>query len=355
MYYLIYNTLLFILTFVFLSFLKIPQRKKDCFLFVQMFIQLLFVHIFKDYTTLPDLNAYVTGFHYAKNLSIDTVYQQLNWSYKFEAGWCYLSYFLSKMFDHHIVLFIVTSGIIVGSHAFLSWRYSTMPLLSLFLFFFFDYGNSLFVLRQHTAMSICLLTIPLILERKIFKFFLIISIAFLIHKSALIFLGAYFIYPLKLNKKNFCYYIICSVVLCVFLLIILTKFSEFITGYSGYLAKDDAPETSLVMPLIQCSVLGLFLISSIKIRDLNGVNKLLFQLLLIAISIGVASVGHTSIIGRLNMYYTSLIFLTIPNILTYCDNRWRGLIKLVVFISFLVLFFVSSTKYIQNIKLIEFI
>ena len=81
---------------------------------------------------------------------------------------------------------------------------------------------------------------------------------------------------------------------------------------------------------------------------------LLFQLLLIAISIGIASVGHTSIIGRLNMYFTSLIFLTIPNMLAYYDIRWRGIVKLVVFVLFLGLFFVSTSKYIQNIKLVEF-
>lgn len=351
MFYLIFNLLLFVFTFTFLSSLNLPNKKKEKFLFIQLTVQLLYIHIFKDYTSLPDLTEYVIGYNYTNTLDFDRIYQ-LKWYHKFEIGWCYLNYLLTRIHSHHIVLFIVTSLVIVGSYSRLSWKYSMYPLFSLFIFCFLIYGQSLFVLRQHMAMALCFITIPFILERKPKQFFLIVLLSFLIHKTAIIFSIIYFIYPLKLNKKFILTLFLGGVFLGLFLNFIISIMSVFITGYEGYITDEDAEGTNLTTPLIQCCVLGLFFISSLKINLLCGLNKLLFQMLLIAIILSFSTIGFNSIIGRLNMYYTSMIFLTIPNFLYFYQGPFKWCIKTLIFVMFVVLFF-KSTEHIKNIVLIS--
>ena len=350
MYYLIVNFLIFSLSFFVLSFLNIPHKKKEQFLFLQLSIQLLYVHVLKDYTTLPDLREYVLGYNYARSLTIDSV-DHIQWYHKFELGWCYLNFVLSKFCAHHILLFFITSSIIIGSYSYLSWRYSVNPLFSLFLFFFLLYGQSLFVLRQNVAMALCFLTIPYILERKIKPFLLIILIAFFIHKTALVFLVIYYIYQLDLNKKNLLFLIGCggSVIVCFSL--IISMLSSYISGFEGYITKENAVSTNYVMFLIQFCVFILFLISDLKMKTLSGINKLLFLMLIVGMVMSFASVGLNSILGRFNMYFTSIIFLTIPTFLNFYYGNLKGVLNLIVFILFMLLFF-RSTEYIKEIQLI---
>lgn len=350
MYYLIINFLIFSLSFIVLSFLNIPHKKKELFLFVQLSIQLLYVHILKDYTTLPDLPEYVLGYNYAKSLTIDSV-DHIQWYHKFELGWCYLNFILAKFCEHHILLFFITSSIIIGSYSYLSWRYSVNPLFSLFLFFFILYGQSLFVLRQNVAMALCFLTIPYIIKRQIKPFLLIILIAFFIHKTALVFLLIYFMYQLDINKKKLLLIMGGGGIVIVCFSLIISTLSSYISGFEGYITKENAVSTNYVMFLIQFCVFILFLISDLKMKTLSGINKLLFLMLLVGMIMSFASVGLNSILGRFNMYYTSIIFLTIPNFLNFYHGNFRSALNIVVFILFMLLFF-RSTDYIKDIQLI---
>ena len=74
-----------------------------------------------------------------------------------------------------------------------------------FLFFFATMGTYTFMftgVRQCLAMSICLLSYTFIKKRKFIPFLLLLILAFTFHKSAILFIAAYFIYNRKIGWIN---------------------------------------------------------------------------------------------------------------------------------------------------------
>lgn len=85
----------------------------------------------------------------------------------------------------------------------------------LFLFFFATLGIYTFMftgVRQCLAMCICLFSYDFIKKRRIGPFLLCIALAFTFHKSSILFLAAYFIYPRKLDVGNYLLYAVLTVV-----------------------------------------------------------------------------------------------------------------------------------------------
>ncbi|MBQ8894623.1 MAG: EpsG family protein [Clostridia bacterium] len=79
----------------------------------------------------------------------------------------------------------------------------------LFLYFFATLGLYTFMftaIRQCLAMCTCLFSYKYIRQRKIVPFMGCLILAFLFHKSAILFLAAFFIYPRKMNFLNSVFY-----------------------------------------------------------------------------------------------------------------------------------------------------
>lgn len=74
-----------------------------------------------------------------------------------------------------------------------------------FLFFFATLGIYTFMftgVRQCLAMSICLFSYKFIKERKLIRFLLLLLLAFVFHKSAILFIAAYIIFNRKIGWLN---------------------------------------------------------------------------------------------------------------------------------------------------------
>jgi len=85
----------------------------------------------------------------------------------------------------------------------------------LFLFFFATLGLYTFMftgVRQCLAICVCLFSYGFIKKRKLVPFLLCIALAYTFHKSSILFLAAYFIYPRKLHFRNFMLYAVLAVV-----------------------------------------------------------------------------------------------------------------------------------------------
>lgn len=90
----------------------------------------------------------------------------------------------------------------------------------LFLFLFATTGIYTFMFtgtRQNLAMCLCLLSFRFIKNRKIVPFAILITIAYFFHKSSILFISAYVIYPRKLNFINVLIYVVIMVVCVLFL------------------------------------------------------------------------------------------------------------------------------------------
>ena len=141
------------------------------------FLHLSFLHIFFDSTNFPDLPGYVTYFN---SILDPQPFIQL------EIGWYFLNRILHGISHNSFILIVSVSIIMITCYLITIDRYSAIPWLSVLLLLCTVFYNSLFVLRQHLAIPICLLSIPYILERKPFKFAILTLIAVSFHLSAIV-------------------------------------------------------------------------------------------------------------------------------------------------------------------------
>ena len=120
---------------------------------------------------------------------------------KYEIGWCCYTKFFSSISNDFSFIIFATAFIYLFCFWLLIKRYSKYLLFAVVLFVILRFYNSCFILRQNTAVAICLLSIPYIENRKPIKFALTIRFASLFHQSALIFSIMYFLYNVSINKK----------------------------------------------------------------------------------------------------------------------------------------------------------
>jgi hypothetical protein len=110
-----------------------------------------------------------------------------------EYGWTYLNILISFITaNRYIFIFIIT--IVIYSLLFVSIKrytenYPFAVILFMGLWFFFSFTY----LRQITGATIAWLGIKYVIDRKLWKFLLIVFIASTIHRSAIVFLPLYFI------------------------------------------------------------------------------------------------------------------------------------------------------------------
>lgn len=102
--------------------------------------------------------------------------------------------------DYSVLLFFEAS-IIFSCFFYVIRKYSEAPVFSVLVWFSVSLASVFFV-RQAIAVSICVLALHFIIQRKVYLFLLTVFIAMLFHKSALIFFPAYWIYNLNLSRKQ---------------------------------------------------------------------------------------------------------------------------------------------------------
>lgn len=111
-------------------------------------------------------------------------------SYGFEIGFSILNYAIRNLTDSYTVLLIV-EALITCTFVCLSARYFTCNNRVLILLIVF--ACFVFPIRQVIAVSIIMYSYKYVAQRKLFKFLICLLLAFSIHRSALVFLPAYFI------------------------------------------------------------------------------------------------------------------------------------------------------------------
>lgn len=148
-------------------------------------------------TTWPDTGNYLNHFlFFSKNDSLKT---------SFMTGWepgiivlAKIASFISTDKQFYIVVF----GIIILVPIFyMIWKYSENAILGIAVFYAMGFLTSTSIYRQWIAIAILTYSIKYIENRQLWKFLRTIVIAFLFHRTAIIFVVAYFIYGRKIDGR----------------------------------------------------------------------------------------------------------------------------------------------------------
>jgi hypothetical protein len=225
-------------------------------------------------------------------------------------------------------------------------RYSTDIFLSLIIYFF-----TLFLIydlngvRQGMALAFVFLSIPLILNKKLFLFSLIILIGCLFHISAIIFLPFYWMSRLKISRKSMILIIVISLIVSipiraliennayVQLFLAMDSFSH----YSFYVTDDIAARDVSILSVAvfqRLFIFGLFVINYDKIEASDELKSLLLNGYFVSILLFVFLSFSADLAARSSFYYKSLEILMIPLIVTCQAKLTYRMLLFAIFVLF---------------------
>ena len=325
-----------------------PKAKKKLFLLIA-FIQLFVVHAFLDPDVMEDLPGYLETYDLIKDNSL--LYSLVTGyvGVKMEPGWVLICKTLSFFSSNSFTIIYFSSFVIVGLYCISIYRYSSIAWISIFLFLCTTFGQSLFVLRQHTAMAICLASIPLVVDRKLWKFLLVITIACTIHMTSIIFLPLYFVYSLNISRG---FYIKLIVIAIICWLLSSTVFMWFFDNswYNSYVDADGANLTNFA--ILGCVLLFYLFASNWNISKLTGAEKCFFLMCCLGAIMSLAGAGFSPTNRLIKYYYISILFLVPYGIKKLHSGPVKVFAAAAILIAFFVLFFSGSNiEYLKDYNL----
>lgn len=287
---------------------------------VLSFISLFVIHTFVDPMSVKDLPAYKEAFQECINLPFLKIKDGF-WSSTMEIGFLWYIKVLSYVSDNFFIVLIVSSLILLCCYYRTILRYSPYTYVSVLLLLVTVFDQSIFVLRQHLAMAFLTLSWDSIINKNYRKFAIFIVIAFLFHRTSLVYAPLIFLYNIDNNRK----YVITLLLSCVFFSFFYYGTLQFFTSYmgrdySGYLFNLKYEGANYVDFFLMSGFLISMLIFMKSAVFEKGINRLLLTIIAIATIASFFGVGNSST-GRLFYYYTAIPFILVPNVMKYINNQ----------------------------------
>lgn len=263
-----------------------------------------------------------------------------------EPGFFLLCKFTSLFFSNHQWIFAIVSCIISVSITRLIYRYSSNYMVSFLMLIPMMYlGFFLTALRQVLAFSLVLYGFTYAERKNIFLWAVIILIASLFHRSALLAFPLYFLSNRPLKLHHYGILILVFILVFVFRRYILSLFLRFIyTDYELY-EKDAGTFATLFLYLGIWGVLLLF-------RNRKEIDHLVYyyeKALLIGILIQ-TFVPLEPTIYRLAFYYQIFSILIVPISVQAINDYFLRFCITIAFICIMFVMFIGFTYYSMGIN-----
>ena len=341
------DMLLFIIIIIALSTIAFMSKNENL-AYVIVFVGIVFLKTFVDIHSMPDLPNYYTGYKELASVDWFQVPFKRLWTLKCpEIGFRYVLRIGALLGSFKWSLFIVGC---INAYAYLSLtkKYSPYPIISIILIFL-GITQAFFVIRQHCAIGLTLLSLPFIINRDLKMFLLCIAGAFLCHQTALVFLPVYFVYGIKDKQRLVVTLASGAVFMIVAINIIFLFFVKNMVGYEGYKNSNESNATTLLISL--CYYVSYIWFLKREVLE-EGIIKLLFVILTLNLSVMFAGFQLTAI-NRLMMYYSTCIFLSVPITAYFINDKILRACFLAAVIGILAVLFVtgSNGQYIEKFRL----
>lgn len=224
----------------------------------------------------------------------------------------------------------------------------TFSFLLLFLTGFFN--SSLNLMRQSIAISIFLFSIKYIFDRKFIKYLFWIVVAFLFHKTAIIYLPVYFLYKYKYSKKRLGF-ITLIIILSSFvfgkILVFVTSYFNVYTNYWGQTEMQDrinnrSSGTYWFLNLIIFFFM-IFLYEQAKRNGFQQLKELGFYIYIQLICIAIMVFSYVTYVPNFDRLLTMFSYVQILSLPLFFSVKMNKVLKLlliaVVIISYVIAFY----------------
>lgn len=232
-----------------------------------------------------------------------------------ESGYRLLNNVLNIFFDDPQSIFIVSAVIICGCYFYLIYKESASPVYSILLFVLCkDYFIAMNGMRQYLATAIMILALPYIKEKKIIKSLIFLIIAFLFHKSIIIFVPLYILYIIEIPPLVSGFAIIATYFLSYairgFVFPILARFGFYNNYFTGTYANTTENFSWTYTLIFLC----FFILLAYEYKEVKQCNelKLLYSGIVLALFITSLSAVMPTNFTRLTWHMNSLIVIYTP-------------------------------------------
>lgn len=227
-------------------------------------------------------------------------------------------------------------------------RYSTNLYFSLLfylvtVFVFFELN----AMRQGLALSLLMLSFHFVMQRKLPYYLLCVTIAILIHGSAIIFLPFYWLAHLTLTMRQYVHYTIVGIAIAIPLSWLLfhygeslvapisTHYAEKMHVYAHSYTYGNPIYLWTLGSLRKLTVWGIILFLARNNR--NSLNNVLLNAYLLSLIVFFLFSFSTTTASRMSFYYSCFEIILIPNILF--SERFRSSIVVTIITSAIVLLY----------------
>ena len=282
------------------------------------------------YTGTMDTYAYTLVFEGVKNYPTLGEYLSRMGSFDgfflfSEGGFHVYTWVATQIFPEAQWFLLLTATVIVCCTASFISRNSEDPAISWIVFVCL--GSMTFAMngmRQALAMSICLLSYRYAKEKKFFRFLVVVLIAVLFHKSAIIFLIVYFMRNMRWDAKH--------VTVLSAIVIAFIAFADRITFLYDSLADKTYSDEEVfesggaVTILIYLLAIILFFICSRRKKEPNVFVPL--ALVVVGVALYLGRFTATQLFERISYYFSYFLMLVFPGIFYDIEEKYRPLLKI---------------------------
>ena len=313
--------------------IKSNDKAKRIYLCICGFAMFLLIALRHNSVGSDDSFNYYNNWSYLQSLSFDSMKNYVP-GHEMEAGYLYTVWALSKVFVNPQFVFVFSGlffSIAVCRYIYIN---SKEPTISLVMFFCLGlYTFMVQGLRQSIAMSICLFAIEYCKEKKPIKFFVLIVIAMLFHKSAIAFAPVYFLSCIKLNAITY--------IGTFGVGTMLLAFSGPLIRYANIMYGSEYHRVADSGGFVAVAIYVIILVAAFILQKTYG-NKKHYDLFFLLTFFGATfySMRYIGglIAGRISWYYMFGQLILLPNIVAKMEHKTRTLVKFAIITLCILLF-----------------
>lgn len=253
---------------------------------------------------------------------------------RYERGYIWLNKLISYISGDPQYLLIIIGIITTVGYSRFILKNSKSVAFSVLLFVLMGYfGQTMNTLRMQLALVILLLSFEFIKKNSPIKFMALVALAFLFHKTAIVFILAYPLSRFKYSKKLLISIIAGSIMMLVFLTPVLEWVIlklDYYTDYSSSVYSNGNIRLATVLQIILSIfviTIGLFVRSyyvkpaNVKVSLENKFNNYDVMLLFSILSLGITIISlKFNLLDRCSMYFAVFNICWIPNLIKEITN-----------------------------------
>lgn len=295
---------------------KFSEHKKNKTVIWFFFGIVLFMLSLRGEKVGSDTPVYLYHFEKISRFSIEQIFEQ----YENEYGYYLLNKAISFFTKNNQIFLAIIAIICVAPVAHLYAKNSENAMLTIAIFIISSNFPILFSgLRQSIALAVVAISYKYIKEKKLWKFLLLILLAFFFHKSALVALLLYPMYHMKITKPKLFVFIPIIATVFVFNKPIFEFMIQFLGEYGeNYSAKETGAYAMIVL-------FALFVLLAYIAPDESKMDKEtigLRNIMVLALTMQTFALA-SPVAMRMNYYNIMLVPLLLPKIINRCHDRNR--------------------------------